>query len=309
MSDSGNKSQLPGFSEINEIDICVLRRLRELTGGDHASVYRGSGFNFAGTRDWQPGDRLSAVDWPQSALNNYDPILVREFEEGKSGIILIVADASLSMRCGANGVLSNHIALRAIATLGFSGVFFQDLTGLFMFDHRYQYLYARPRLGKNQVVNCLSRYNVSNFSGNAGSFTDLAAKITANLKRTSIVPVISDFLYEESEIDGIIRCLNTVKLRHDLFVVMIDCSFLFNLESVSDSWIECVDVENGRTHLFSKKEFTRMANKIIDHQERAEEMLKGKGIEVIKVGVDKNSFFNTLIEFFFIRRTKRKVSV
>jgi hypothetical protein len=41
--------------EIAEIELFIIKRMKEFTLGDHASVFKGSGFNFVGVRDWQPG--------------------------------------------------------------------------------------------------------------------------------------------------------------------------------------------------------------------------------------------------------------
>ena len=60
------------LQEIAEIELFILKRMKEFTLGDHASVFKGSGFNFVGIRDWQPGDRMSNIDWAQSSLNNLD---------------------------------------------------------------------------------------------------------------------------------------------------------------------------------------------------------------------------------------------
>ena len=48
-------------SEIAEIEMFILRRMKEFTLGDHASVFKGAGFNFVGIRDWEPGDRVSSI--------------------------------------------------------------------------------------------------------------------------------------------------------------------------------------------------------------------------------------------------------
>ena len=37
--------------EIAEIELFILRRMKELTLGDHASVFKGPGFHFVGVRD------------------------------------------------------------------------------------------------------------------------------------------------------------------------------------------------------------------------------------------------------------------
>ncbi len=88
------------LQEIAEIELFILKRMKEFTLGDHASVFKGSGFNFVGIRDWQPGDRMSNIDWAQSSLNNFSPLITREFEQDSNAAIVAVADASLSTRCG-----------------------------------------------------------------------------------------------------------------------------------------------------------------------------------------------------------------
>ena len=74
--------------------------MKEFTLGDHASVFKGAGFNFVGLRDWEPGDRVSSIDWAQSSLTNFSPLITREFEQDSNATIVAVADASLSTRCG-----------------------------------------------------------------------------------------------------------------------------------------------------------------------------------------------------------------
>ena len=87
-------------SEIAEIELFILKRMKEFTLGDHASVFKGPGFNFVGVRDWEPGDRMSSIDWAQSSLTNFSPMITREFEQDSNAAIVAVADASLSTRCG-----------------------------------------------------------------------------------------------------------------------------------------------------------------------------------------------------------------
>lgn len=303
----GAKSKGFNSSEIKEVDFFVMRRLQELTGGDHRSVFNGTGFDFVGLRDWQPGDKLSSVDWPQSIINNFDPLVVKEFEEDKNGKILIVADASLSMCCGIDGFGLKDIAARAIAAIGFSGVFFQDLTGLFIFDHKHRYAYIKPRMGKNHVIGCVNRYINSELSYLANNSTSLGKKILSYLNRTSVVPVVSDFLFENAS--DFIDNLAIIKSRHDLFIVIIDSSFLFDLPEVSSGWIECLDAEDGKTIVLSRAEFMKMSERVVAYQNSIIQKAQKVGIEILKVGQDKNKFYNDLTEFFFNRRTRRKISV
>ena len=113
--------------EIAEIELFIIKRMKEFTLGDHASVFKGAGFNFVGVRDWEPGDRMSSIDWAQSSLTNFSPLITRDFEQDSNATIVAVADASLSTRCGVAGVTIAAAIARAVAAAGLSAMFFQDL--------------------------------------------------------------------------------------------------------------------------------------------------------------------------------------
>src|SRR5216110_1422364 len=119
-------TSLVNLSEVAEIELYIMKRMKEYTLGDHASVFKGAGFNFVGTRDWEPGDRMSSVDWAQSSLNNFSPMITREFDQDSNAVVMAVADASLSTRCGVNGVSIAAAITRSIAAAGLSALFFQD---------------------------------------------------------------------------------------------------------------------------------------------------------------------------------------
>ena len=150
---------LVNLSDLSEIELLILKRMREFTIGDHRSVFHGTGFDFVGLRDWQPGDRLASIDWPQSTITNFSPLVVRDFEQPSTAGVMAVADVSPSTRCGIDGVPIAAAIARAIGTIGISAVFFQDTFGLITFDAGFKHLAAvRPRIGKNQVIHCLDAY-------------------------------------------------------------------------------------------------------------------------------------------------------
>src|SRR6266849_5616322 len=104
------------LSELDEIELLILKRMREFTIGEHRSQFHGSGYDFVGLRDWQAGDRFSSIDWAQSTLNNFSPLVVREFEQPSTAAVVVVADASLSTRCGIDGIPIAGAIARAIGT-------------------------------------------------------------------------------------------------------------------------------------------------------------------------------------------------
>jgi len=66
-----------------------------LYAGQHRSQRRGAGVEFAGFREYSPGDDLRRLDW--RALFRFDRLLLREFETETDRSIEFVVDASRSM--------------------------------------------------------------------------------------------------------------------------------------------------------------------------------------------------------------------
>ena len=64
------------------------------------------------------------------------------------------------------------------------------------------------------------------------------------MRKTSLVPVISDFLFDDAG-DASCRSCRMLNSTHDVFLVLIDSAFAFELPAISAGWIETVDVETG----------------------------------------------------------------
>src|SRR6202163_1593456 len=237
--------------ELTEIELLIMRRMREFTVGEHRSLFHGSGFDFVGLRDWQPCDRMSNIAWPQSSLTNFSPMVVREFEQRSTATVITVADASLSTRCGIDGIPIAAAIARTIGTIGMSAVFFQDMFALITFDAKFEQLAAiRPRIGKNQVIHCLEAYQFGSGLQELKRAGTLSMSLAGFMRKTSMVPVISDFLFDEA--GDIMKELAQLNPAHDLFILLIERTFAFELPSVSAGWIEAFDVETGRSKVMSR---------------------------------------------------------
>jgi uncharacterized protein (DUF58 family) len=295
---------LVNLSEIAEIEMFILRRMKEFTLGDHASVFKGSGFNFVGIRDWQPGDRVSSIDWAQSSLTNFSPLITREFEQDSNATIIAVADASMSTRCGAHGVPIAAAIARSVAAVGLSAVFFQDLFGLITFDDEFrQIVAARPRIGKPHVMYCIDLYQQLKSPGAGAARSDVTTAIEGHLRRTSLVPVISDFLFADAP--RVIRELSLLNGLHDVFLIMADVRFAFQLPPASAGWIETFDVETGGTRIVSRRELARMSARIEEWQENIARIARDHDLDLVKVGLDRWEMETTLVEFARERRLRK----
>jgi uncharacterized protein (DUF58 family) len=302
---------LVNLSDITEIELLILKRMREFTIGEHSSLFHGSGFDFTGLRDWQAGDRFEAIDWPQSSLTNFSPLIVREFEQPTTSSVVMVADASLSTRCGLSGVPIASIVARAVATIGMSAVFFQDSIGLITFEDRFERLAGvRPRIGKNQVIHCLDAYTAAALNGTPVNAQDLrrtdslSGTIGGFMRKTSMVPVISDFLFDNAA--DVLRELGQLNSRHDVFVLLVDASFAFELPRVSAGWVEAYDVETGRTRVMSRGDLRRAATRVREWQDRVAQLARAIDLDVVRLTTDPTQFDIALMEFVVERRVRKR---
>jgi len=295
---------LVNLSELEEIELLILKRMREFTMGEHRNRFHGTGFDFVGLREWLPGDRLSAIDWPNSTLTNFSPLMVRDFEQPSTATVVAVADRSLSTRCGIDGIPIAAAIARAIGTIGMSAVFFQDMFGLMTFDQGFRDLAAvRPRVGKSQVIHCLDAYQHKRGAVAVRQVGSLSMAIGGFLRRTSLVPVISDFLFDNP--DEIIAELALVNSTHDVFLVLIDSAFAFTLPPVSSGWIQAFDVETGRSRVLSRATLRTLADRTRAWQDSVERTAKASNLDVLRLGLDDTQNAMALGEFVAERRLRK----
>jgi len=302
----GDEEALVNLQEIAEIELFIVRRMKEFTLGDHASVFKGAGFNFVGVRDWEPGDRMSSIDWSQSSLTNFSPMITREFEQDSNAAIVAVVDASLSTRCGvAGGVTIATAIARAVAAAGLSATFFQDLFGLVTFDERFAPLAsARPRIGRSHLLYCLDLYRQSlSQSRDPERVQDIVAAIESQVRKASLVPVISDFLFADA--NTLIRQLSHLNAVHDIFLLMADVRFAYEVPSVSDGWVEVFDVESGRVRVLSRRELRRLATRISEWQDEIERLARDADLDIVRVGLDRWEMETALVKFTAERRLRK----
>ncbi len=296
---------LINLSEVTEVELLILKRMREFTPGEHSSLFHGTGFDFVGLRDWQAGDRFETIDWAQSSLTNFSPLVVREFEQPTTSGVIIAADRSASTRCGMDGVPIAVTIARAIATIGMSAVFFQDSIGLVTFDTTRNELGAvRPRIGKGQVIHCLEAYDRGTGLQELAAAASLSATLVGFSRKTSLVPVVSDFLFDD--VETVLRELALANTAHDVFLVLADAAFAFELPAFSAGWVEVFDVESGRTRMLSRREARGLQGRVRRWQDEVAKAAGDKGLDVVRVGTDQAKFDVALLEWVQERRLRRK---
>jgi len=295
---------LVNLADITEIELVIIKRMREVTMGEHRSRSQGSGFDFLGLRDWQPGDRFASIDWAQSSLTNFSPLIVREFEQPSTATVMAIADVSPSTRCGVQGIPIAAAIARSIATLGMSAVFFQDPFGLVTFDAGFQHLSAlRPRTGKGHVVHCVDAYQFERGMQQVVRAGSLSTSLGGFVHRQAMLPLISDFLFDDAP--EVLKELALLNGTHDVFLILIDSAFAFDLPKVSAGWMEIVDVETGQARTISRRAYRRLGDRAREWQEEIRRQAKELGLDVVSIGLDESRADLALSEFVVERRLRK----
>src|SRR5207244_1014963 len=157
--------------------------------------------------------------------------------------------------------------------------------GLMTFDVGFANLAAvRPRIGKNQVIHCLDAYQRRRGLQDVKQSESISRSIAGFMRKTSLVPVISDFLFDEPR--EVLRELAHLNSTHDVFLILIDAAFAFELPKISAGWIEAFDVESGRSRVMSRAALNHLSGRVQAWQRDVERTAKAAGLDVLRLGLD-----------------------
>jgi hypothetical protein len=183
-------------------------------------------------------------------------------------------------------------------------VYFQDMFGLITFDDGFGRLASlRPRVGRGNVIHCLEGYQGRVVMDEVRAGERLATTISGHLRRTSLVPVVSDFLFEDAP--TVIQELAHLNSQHDVFLVMIDSAFAFEFPDVSAGWVNAFDVETGQSRLMSRRELRGMASRVGIWQDELESRAQAAGLDVLRLDIDADKSLPALLEFVTVRRLRK----
>jgi hypothetical protein len=118
-----------------------------------------------------------------------------------------------------------------------------------------------------------------------------------------MLPVISDFLFDD--VDEVIRELSLLAITHDVFLVLIDSAFAFDLPGIPAGWIEISDVETGRTRTVSRRQYAQLAERAAEWQERVRTDAGALDLDVVVIGLDEAKSDIALTEFVVERRLRK----
>jgi uncharacterized protein (DUF58 family) len=154
--------------------------------GEHASRLAGEGVEFAGVREFVPGDRQRRINWP--ATTRRGTLQLNTFNAERAQVTVLLMDVSTDV--GEAGQSTADLAVRAATGTAVRYLAARDRVGLISFGRRLDWI--APAVGRRQTERILSLITTKSVSGHP---LDVVAELPhAALPPGALVIVFSPLL-------------------------------------------------------------------------------------------------------------------
>ncbi|HWH68190.1 MAG TPA: DUF58 domain-containing protein [Candidatus Sulfotelmatobacter sp.] len=182
------------IERLGNISVTARQAVESVLAGQHRSVRRGLSVEFAGHREYQPGDDLRHLDWLVYARSDrYD---IRQYEEETKLRATIILDTSGSMGYASGKQTKLAYAQALTAALGFLMIRQSDAVGLVTCDTAVRD-FIPPGSTMPHFLNVLAALEKTR-PGNETSLAPVLNEVAARLSRRGLVILITD-AFDETE--------------------------------------------------------------------------------------------------------------
>ena len=289
------------LAEVRRIDVQSSRLVTQLMAGEYSSVFRGSGLEFEGVREYEEGDDPRSVDWNVTARMGRP--FVKTYVDEREQTVLFALDLSGSMAGGFGFWSARQTAARVLACLALSAIRNNDKVGLVAFSEGVD-RYVPPNKGVGHVLrivrDCLALKG-------GGPGTDLAPPlefVSRVVRRRAVLFLVSDFLA-----DGWQHALSLCARRHDLIAVRLLTPELTPPEGAGLTRLR--DPETGRATVVdwaSRRVREEYAARVAAWRTRTTEELRRTGVDVMDVPIsrarDTDLVARPILRFFRMRELR-----
>lgn len=283
--------------QIRRLQFKARRAVENLLGGEYHSAFKGTGIAFEEVREYQPGDEIRSIDWNVTARMGHP--FVKRFIEERELTIMLVVDASGSLRFGTGVRQKRELAAELAAVLAFSAVSNNDRVGLIQLTDRIEN-FIPPRKGTRHVLRLIR--DILYFQPQHQKTVLRAGLDYLNrvLRRRVVVFLLSDFLDVDYD-----QAFKRVGRRHDLVSVRITDPREENLPNVG--LVQLEDPETGEMLLLdtrnrtARQQFETMAQQ---RRDRFRQLARAAASDLIEV-TTAGGHFDALLRFFRLRERRR----
>lgn len=199
------------ISKLRKYEIQIRKALNSRMQGDFHSIFKGTGLEFDGVREYQYGDDPRTIDWNVSAKGN--GTFVKTFKEEKEQTVYFLLDVSASQEIGNPGVQKMDIGKELCAVLTLSAIKEQNRVGLVCFSDQKE-AYVKPGKGSKHGYAIIHELYKLKPQSTKTSINQALKFSLERIKRRSVIIIVSDFIDE-----GYDKNLRTLAKRHDLVAI------------------------------------------------------------------------------------------
>jgi len=259
------------LKQVKNLEIKTKNLVEGMESGAYRSRFRGGGIEFSEVREYSAGDDARRIDWNVSA--RYNDLFVKEFVEEKELNVYVIIDMSASNDFGFIKT-KKELGIEVAASLMFSAIKNNDRVGMGLFTNSLE-KFVPARKGKKHMMQILQElldYNPKNTN------TDILRSLSElqnNLKRRSVIFIISDFISE-----SFLKSLKILKFKHQIVLVNISDVRETEIPNIGHAYLE--DAESGEQILVNTSD-----KKFQEHYSILLKKTRDKNeYEIKKLGID-----------------------
>lgn len=197
--------------------------------GAHKSPLSGFAVEFAGHREYTPGDDPKHIDW--RVYFTRDKYFIKQYELETNFVCHLLLDVSASMRYGDDGQQKLLYASRLATMLGYSIVRQSDKVSLATFDDEIRGV-VMPSNSMDQVVRMTQHLDEIEPQAKTAIGACLN-ELTTRMGRREIVMIFSDFFVDLDEVEAVVARMRYNRHEVVLFQVMHHDELAFEFEGMT----------------------------------------------------------------------------
>ncbi len=203
--------------QVRRIELRTEQLVSALAAGRYRSAFKGQGMEFDEVREYSPGDDVRVIDWNVTARAGKP--YVKVFREERELTILLVVDASASMRFGAIPGMSPRVKLalaaEAAAVVGVNALRNNDRLGLILTSDRTE-LHLPARKGRGHAMRVIREVLAPTTSGRGTDLAHALDELARVVRKRCVCFLVSDFLSDGDQPQRFATALARAGRRHDV---------------------------------------------------------------------------------------------
>jgi len=244
--------------------------------GAHKSPLSGFAVEFAGHREYAPGDDPKHLDW--RVYFTRDKYFIKQYEMETNFVCHLVLDVSASMRYGEGNHQKMLYAAQMATTLGYSVVKQSDKASLSTFDDRIRG-HVPPSNSMGQIVRMTNHLDQIN-PVEKTNFDACLNELANRMGRREIVMIFSDFFGDLTSLENAVHRFRYQKHEVVLFQVLHHDEIAFEF----DGMVKFVGLEIPDELLTQPEELRQSyLDAFAKYQKALEELAQSNSCELVQV--------------------------